>query len=85
MSSGRQTIFKKLIISGSDAELNTLLLSGLAPITGSGTTIVIDGDNNLALGEGGGGDGTSGTSGTSGTDGTSGSSGTNGSSGVNGT
>ena len=47
----RSTTYKKLLISGSSAELSTLLLSGLS--TGvTGSTLVIDGEGNVGVGSG---------------------------------
>lgn len=52
MALNRRTTYKRLLISGSDAELKTLLLSNLQ--TGiSGSNLVIDADGNVGIGTGG--------------------------------
>ena len=49
MALNRRTTYKRLLISGSDAELKTLLLSNLQ--TGvSGSNLVIDADGNVGIG-----------------------------------
>lgn len=53
MALNRRTTYKRLLISGSDAELRTLILSNLQ--TGvSGSNLVIDSNGNVGIGTGGG-------------------------------
>ena len=75
--------WKKVIVSGSNAELAQLSLSDLSSQPSEGTVLTINDLGVIGTKEGAA--GTSGSSGSSGTDGTSGSSGTDGTSGSSGT
>ena len=75
--------WKKLIVSGSDASLNTLQLTGLTTSTDN-TTLVVDSSGNVKTKEITINNGSSGTSGVNGTPGTPGTPGSNGSSGTSG-
>ena len=75
--------WKKVIVSGSNAELAQLSLSDLSAQPSEGTVLTINDLGVIGTKEGAA--GTSGSSGSSGTDGTSGSSGTDGTSGSSGT
>ena len=76
--------WKKVIISGSNAELDTIKLTGLSTQGSENTTLVINSSGEVGTRENAASSGTSGSSGSSGSSGTSGNSGSSGTSGDSG-